>query len=137
MGCVFCGIADGSIPGFKVLDEQAVVAFLDINPLAEGHLLVIPRRHYERLDEMPGDELARLADQLPRLARAVVEATAAEGYNVLQNNGSCAGQAVGHVHFHIIPRVEADGLGYRWPAGQYGAGEDEKMRGKIVAALSE
>jgi len=137
MDCVFCAIAEGRIPSLKVFENDMVFAFLDINPLADRHLLVIPKRHYERLDEMPPQELVELSRHLPRLARAVVAATNAEGYNVLQNNGRCAGQAVDHVHFHIIPRLEGDGLGYRWPAKKYPEGRDKQMHENIVEAMGK
>jgi histidine triad (HIT) family protein len=133
--CVFCKIAAGEIPSLKVFDDATTFAFLDINPLADGHLLVIPRAHYAQLDEMPDDEVSRVTGHLPRLARAVVAATGAEGYNILQNNGAVSGQAVMHVHFHIIPRTGADGLGYRWNAGQYPTGRDRQMHEAIVSAL--
>lgn len=135
MDCIFCRIVEGQIPSMKVFESERVFAFLDINPLAEGHLLVIPKRHYERLDEMPAAEVAELAGHLPKLGAAVVAATGAQGYNVLQNNGVCAGQAVDHLHFHIIPRVPDDGLGYRWPAKTYESGRDKAMHERILAAL--
>jgi len=135
MACVFCQIANGQIPSMKVYEDDRVLAFLDVTPLSEGHVLVIPKAHYVRLDEMPDDDVAAIARVLPRLAAAVVEASGAEGYNLLQNNGRCAGQAVDHVHFHIIPRVEGDGLGYRWPAKKYKEGRDKAMHEKITAAM--
>ena len=119
----------------RVFEDGTVLAFLDINPLAEGHALIIPKTHRERLEEMSADEVAAIARHLPRLARAVLAATGAAAYNVLQNNGKAAQQSVGHVHFHIIPRREGDSLGYRWPAGSYPAGRGEELRQKVVAAL--
>ena len=95
------------------------MAFLDIGTLAEGHLLVIPKPHYANLGDIPGSALSRMLELLPKLAGAVRKVTGATGHNILQNDGRVAGQAVDHVHFHIIPRREGDGLGYRWLAGQY------------------
>jgi histidine triad (HIT) family protein len=118
-----------------VFEDERMVAFLDINPLAEGHLLVVPKSHYRRLEEVPGEELSALARHLPRLSRAVVQATNAEGYNVLQNNGACAGQAVEHLHIHIIPRVAGDGLGYRWNATKYASGRDKVLHEKLLSLL--
>ena len=119
----------------KVFGDDDTFAFLDINPLSDGHVLVIPRAHYGQLDEMPDDLVGRVTAHLPRLARAVVAATGAEGYNILQNNGAVSGQVVLHVHFHIIPRHSADGLGYRWNAGQYEPGRDKQVHESILAAL--
>ena len=114
--CIFCRIVAGEIPCTKVYEDDLCLAFMDIGPLADGHTLLIPKKHYEFLYEMPPDEVAHLARRLPAMAKAVQEAMGAEGLNVLQNNGRVSGQAVPHVHFHFIPRVEGDGLGYRWPA---------------------
>jgi histidine triad (HIT) family protein len=133
--CIFCRIVRGDIPSSKVYEDETCVAFLDIGPLAWGHTLVIPKVHYEHLGEMPADEVAKLASALPKLVTAVLAATGAKGLNVLQNNGLVAGQVVAHLHVHLIPRVEGDGLGYRWPAKKYPEGEMEKMHRKVLAAL--
>jgi len=116
--CIFCKIAAGEIPCTRVWEDERCLAFLDIGPLADGHTLLIPKKHYEVIGEMPPEEVAHLGRQVPGLARAVQQAMEADGLNVLQNNGRVAGQAVGHVHVHFIPRVPDDGLGYRWPAGE-------------------
>jgi histidine triad (HIT) family protein len=134
--CIFCKIAAGEIPCHKVFENDAGLAFLDVGPLADGHVLWIPRQHYERLDAMPADAVAALCAGLPRLGRAVEDVTQAEGYNVLQNNGEAAGQVVKHVHFHIIPRVAGDGLGYRWLAKEYPAGRAEELADRIRSTLT-
>ncbi len=133
--CIFCKIIAGQIPSMTVLETKSVLAFMDIGPLAEAHLLVIPKRHHVRLDEMPEQEIRDIATLLPRLARVVVKVTEADGYNILQNNGQVAGQAVDHVHFHVIPRTQGDGLGYRWPSGSYEPGRAEEIHGRLLQAL--
>ncbi len=133
--CIFCKIIAGQIPSVSVLETQVTLAFMDVGPLAEAHLLVIPKRHYVRLDEMPEEEVRDLTALLPRLARVVLKVTDAAGYNILQNNGRVAGQAVDHVHFHVIPRKESDGLGYRWPAKKYEGGRAEEIHGQLLQAL--
>ncbi len=133
--CLFCKIIAGEVPSISVLETKSALAFMDIGPLAEAHLLVIPKRHYARLDEMPEHEVRCVTALLPRLARAVVKVTEAEGYNILQNNGQVAGQAVEHVHFHVIPRKKGDGLGYRWPAKNYEPGRADEIRGRLLQAL--
>lgn len=133
--CIFCKIAAGAIPAQVVHEDAASLAFLDIAPLAEGHTLLIPKRHYARIEEMPEAELSELTRALPRLARAVREATGAPGLNILQNNGSESGQVVPHLHIHLIPRRAADGLGYRWNAGKYASGRAEEMFKAIKTAL--
>jgi histidine triad (HIT) family protein len=133
--CVFCKIATGEIPSIRLLDSPAVLAFLDIGPLAPGHTLLIPKQHHESILDVPPPILAVLTAELPRLAGAILRATGAPGLNILQNTGRPAGQAVFHLHFHLIPRREGDRLGFRWAAGAYAPGEAELVRSKIVAEL--
>jgi histidine triad (HIT) family protein len=113
---VFTRIIKGEIPCHRVFENEHVLAFLDITPLSEGHTLVVPKRQVERFEDLTAEETAEIARQLGPLAKRIVAATAAEGYNVLVNTGEVAGQEVPHVHFHIIPRRAGDGLGYRWKA---------------------
>ncbi len=134
--CIFCKIVSGTFAANVVLDVDDAVAFLDIAPLADGHTLLIPKQHYETISEMPTGEAARFLGVLPKLAAAVQEATGAAGFNVLQANGSVAGQVVNHVHFHIIPRDSDDGLGFRWNSKSYNQGAAEVLRDRIKGALS-
>jgi histidine triad (HIT) family protein len=113
---VFSKIIRGEIPCHKVYEDAQVLAFLDINPLSRGHTLVVPKEAAETLDRLSDESAAALGRVLPRLCRAVVEITGTREYNVLENNGSGAHQAIAHVHFHIIPKPTAqEGLGIRWP----------------------
>ena len=134
--CIFCRIASGQVPAHTVYQDEHVLGFMDTSPLADGHLLVIPRDHYERITDMPPEAIGRLFAQAGRLGGALLQVTGTEGLNVLQNNGRVAGQAVMHVHVHLIPRREGDGLGYRWSAGQYPPGRAEQLAGAIKAALA-
>jgi histidine triad (HIT) family protein len=129
--CVFCKLAAGEVPSLKILETGQALAFLDIAPLAEGHVLFIPRAHYARLSEMPAGMAAELARFLPMLCRTVETAVGAAGCNILQNNGRSAGQVVEHVHFHIIPRRDGDGLGYRWLPQKYEAGRAEAVQHRL------
>ncbi len=135
--CVFCKIVAGQIGCLKLLDDEQSLAFLDIGPLAEGHVLLIPKRHFETLAEMSGELVGRVCDHLPRLSAAVTRVARADGCNILQNNGGVAGQVVPHVHFHIIPRRSGDGLGYRWPAGEYAPGRADEIHGQLEQALKD
>jgi histidine triad (HIT) family protein len=133
--CVFCKIVAGNIPCYKLYEDARVLAFLDVGPLSRGHCLIIPKAHYLTLDLVP-DELAGACMHLaPRLGRAVLAATGAAAWNLLQNNGQVAGQVVPHVHFHVIPRAAGDGLGYRWPAGKLAAHDAAVLVEGITAAL--
>jgi histidine triad (HIT) family protein len=137
-GCVFCRIAQGELPCAKVYEDEHILAFMDIAPLADGHLLIVPRHHVDWVSACDGETMAAIGAVLPRLAAAVVEATGAAGYNILNNNGKIAGQAVGHLHFHIIPRAAGDPLGYRWPAMvNYPKDKLADFRARIAAALKK
>ncbi len=125
--CIFCKIVAREIPSSAVFETETVLAFLDVGPLAEGHLLVIPKQHYTTLVDVPSEDCTRLAEALPRLGSALMAVTSAEGFNVLQNNGKVAGQVVDHVHFHLIPRRSGDGLGYRWKPGTYPKERTEQL----------
>ena len=116
---IFTKILAGEIPCHRVYEDDRVLAFLDINPLSRGHVLVIPKEPAETLDKLSEESAAAIGRVLPKLARAVIAATGARHYNVLQNNGAPAHQAVFHVHFHIIPKFDdGSGLGIDWPAGK-------------------
>lgn len=133
--CVFCKIAAGDIPSDTVYHDDLVVAFMDINPVAEGHVLVIPRRHSADVAGMRDDELESLALALKKIAPAAVVAAGSEGYNILNNRGHAAGQAVEHVHFHIIPRKTGDGRGYRWITGEYDKEAGRRLAREISAKI--
>ena len=129
--CIFCKIIKGEIPSCKVYEDEHILAFLDIGPLSEGHCLVVPKDHYPRLDDCPGDVTAAIVGKIVPIAKAIIAATGAEGYNVLSNNGRCAGQLVEHVHFHIIPRRPGDGVFTQWPSKEYPQGRAGKLTENI------
>jgi histidine triad (HIT) family protein len=133
--CIFCKIVAGQIPSAKVLETESAIAFLDINPVAPGHLLLVPKEHSETLLDTAPEVLTSVVADLPRLARAVLAATGAPGLNVLQNNGREAGQVVNHVHFHLIPRKPGDPFRVHWPAGRYEGSALEEMRACVAAAV--
>jgi histidine triad (HIT) family protein len=132
---IFRKIIEGRIPAHRVYEDERVLAFLDIGPLSRGHTLVIPKEPAETLDALSDESAAALGRVLPRLCRAVMAATGVREYNVLQNNGRGAHQAVDHVHFHIIPKPrESGGLGISWPAGALGA-DAADLAARIRAAV--
>ena len=110
--CVFCAIAAGEIPCFKVYEDESVLAYLDINPFAKGHTLVIPKAHAADLQGIGDAALAELVVRVKRVAAHVKDALGCDGYNILQNNGAAAGQTVRHIHFHIVPRWNGDPLAF-------------------------
>jgi histidine triad (HIT) family protein len=132
---IFTRIIRGEIPCHKVHEDAHVFAFLDISPLSRGHTLVIPKEPAATLDQLSDESAAAVGRVLPRLCRAVMKATGATAYNVLQNNGSEANQAVFHVHFHIIPKIGPAGLGIGWNAGKLDAAAGAELAKAIAANL--
>ena len=115
MTTIFQKIIDGEIPCHRVFENEHVLAFLDVAPLSRGHTLVIPKEQASSLHELTPESGAALGEALVKVANAVVKATGSTQYNILQNNGELANQAVFHVHFHIIPKpTEQDGLCIQW-----------------------
>ena len=110
--CIFCAIAAGEIPSFKVYEDELVVAYLDINPFSEGHTLVIPKAHSEGLLDTPDATLAEIVVRVKKVAAHLKAALPCDGFNILQNNGEAAGQTVRHVHFHIVPRYGTGNLAF-------------------------
>jgi histidine triad (HIT) family protein len=129
--CIFCKMVAGQIPVARVYEDEIVLAFLDIGPISDGHALVIPKQHFEKLHDCPPDLLGQVASRLGRIAGAVAAAMNADGYNVLCNNGRAAGQLIEHLHFHIVPRNVGDGVFDRWPSYRYPQGKIEKIADKI------
>lgn len=137
---IFDRILDGEIPCHKVYEDDHVLAFLDIGPLSNGHTLVIPKQRKAMLHELSDEQAAALGRVLPRLCRAVMKATGAPAYNVLQNNGASAHQAVFHVHFHIIPKPSASdepgtGLEMHWRPGSLKGDAGAQLAQAIAAAI--
>ncbi|ADD05323.1 histidine triad family protein (homolog to bis(5'-nucleosyl)-tetraphosphatase) [Natrialba magadii ATCC 43099] len=111
MSTIFTQIVEGEIPARIVYEDETTVAFLDANPLAPGHTLVIPKDEYERLNDVPADVATDLYDTIHRLVPVVEDVVDADATTVAFNNGEEAGQEVPHVHCHIVPRFEGDGGG--------------------------
>lgn len=130
---IFSKIIAGEIPCHRVYEDDHVLAFLDINPLSTGHTLVIPKEPAVTMDQLSDDSAAAIGRVLPRIARAVLAATGATAFNILQNNGPAAHQAVFHVHFHIIPKHDdGTGLGIGWNPTQL----DSSSAGRLAAAIA-
>jgi histidine triad (HIT) family protein len=110
--CVFCAIAAGEIPSFKVYEDDLVLAYLDINPFSKGHTLVIPKEHSAGLVDTPDGTLAALIARVKKIAAHLKSALPCDGFNILQNNGESAGQTVMHIHFHIVPRYGKENISF-------------------------
>ena len=134
--CIFCKIVAGEIPCAKVYESEYCLAFLDIAPVSAGHALVLLKGHYPTLMDIPAELGSELLQALSRVGKAVMEATGADGLNLMQNNYEAAGQLVHHAHYHLIPRFSDDGLRL-WPQSQY---EDQEEMGRLatkIAGLAE
>ncbi len=135
MDCVFCRLRDGQIPSTRVYEDARTIAFMDINPLNEGHCLVIPRAHAATLFEADEGDLQAAIVTARRVARALRDALRPDGLNMLQANGAAAFQSVPHFHLHLIPRWTGDGKGFDWPLV---AGDRDRIQAaaaRIRAAL--
>ena len=116
--CIFCKIIRGEIPCAKLFENEDVIAFLDIAPARPGHTLILPKLHAATLFDLPPELGTAVVAAIQKVGTAVMEATGATGLNVFQNNFPAAGQAVPHLHWHLIPRHEDDGL-QLWEQGSY------------------
>lgn len=110
--CIFCAIAAGEIPSFKVYEDDFVLAYLDINPFTKGHVLVIPKTHSTGLLDTDDDAIAAVVMRVKKVAAHMKASLPCDGFNILQNNGEAAGQTVKHLHFHIIPRYAGEPLAF-------------------------
>ena len=109
MGCIFCDILSGKLEGHIVYEDQDHLAFLDKYPIDDGHTLVIPKKHYERITDMEYDDVGKLFSLVPKIAKAVLLGAGADAFSLAQNNGKAAKQIIPHVHVHIIPRYNDKG----------------------------
>jgi histidine triad (HIT) family protein len=132
--CIFCKIIDGTIPAYKVYEDDETLAFLDIHPNNPGHTLVIPKDHFENIYGTPSETLCRMIMTVQKMAIAVKNGADADGVNIMMNNESAAGQEVPHAHIHVIPRFNEDGYKH-WGHTTYKEGEIEKTQEKIKTQL--
>ena len=127
--CIFCKIIKGELPSYKVYEDEHTLAFLDINPVHHGHTLVIPKEHYQCVEQIPDELLVKVIQTVRKVGQSIKD-NLAPGYTVQVNNDPVAGQIVAHNHFHIIPRHEGDGLKL-WPQEKYPEGKAEEILEKI------
>lgn len=135
MDCIFCKIITKDLPARIVYEDDQAMAFLDINPINKGHLLVVPLKHAPDFTSTTPAELANLIQVVQKVARGMTKALGTDDYNIGLNNGQDAGQLIPHVHFHLIPRFPNDGLKH-WPDKKYDSDQEmaeiaEKIRKEI------
>ena len=109
MTCIFCDILDGKREAHIVYEDEDHIAFLDKYPIDDGHTLVIPKKHYERITDMDSKDVGHIFSLIPKIAKAVLSGAGADAFSLAQNNGKAAKQIIPHVHIHIIPRYNEKG----------------------------
>jgi len=135
MHCIFCDIVQKTEQAEILFEDEKIISFLDINPFNVGHSLVIPKTHYENFLDVPNDLFGEIFSVVQQLTKGVVQGLQADGYNILSNNGTAAGQSVFHCHFHIIPRFKTDGYKFKMDLKKYGNGEMNIIAEKIKSAI--
>ena len=129
--CIFCKIANGEIPSATLYEDNDFRVILDLGPASKGHALILPKEHYPNLYELP-DELAEKVILLAkRMIVKMTEVLKCDGFNVVQNNGACAGQTVFHFHMHLSPRYEDDHAGFGWNVGELSDVDREDILAKM------
>ena len=134
-GCLFCKIIiRGEIPSSKIYENEYTYAFLDINPVNPGHTLVVPKKHFKDIFDIPEKELCEIIETVKKVSAAIKTGMEANGINIAMNNGATAGQIIFHAHIHVIPRYKDDGF-KDWPGGKYGSGEEKEIARKIKSII--
>jgi histidine triad (HIT) family protein len=136
MDCIFCDIVNRKEKAEILLENETVMAFLDIRPVNYGHTLVIPKKHFSNFLELPPEYLIDLGNATQILSSAIKEGLKADGFNVIINNGAAAGQTVYHFHYHIIPRFSND-FNYRPSFKIYTDGSMKEFAAKIRNAVTK
>ncbi|MBU3918685.1 HIT family protein [Patescibacteria group bacterium] len=116
--CIFCKIVKGEIPCYKIYENKKAIAFLDINPIAKGHILVLPKNHYENIFEIDEESIKEVALAIKNVAILQREKLGLQGMNIFQANNAIAGQTIFHIHFHLVPRYAGDNIN-AWPKSNY------------------
>ncbi len=130
--CIFCKLANGIIPTNSIYEDEDFNVILDMAPAAKGHALILPKEHADNLYELPDETAAKVLVLAKKLAKTMTEKLNCDGFNVVQNNGSVAGQTVFHFHMHLIPRYDTDGQNINWDPREVSA-EELKATKELLA----
>ncbi len=130
--CIFCKIANGEIPSKTLYEDERFRVILDLGPATKGHALILPKDHFSNLFELPDETAGEVMKLARRMAVQMKEKLHADGFNLVQNNGECAGQTVMHFHLHLIPRYEGDGQHILWKPVETTQEELEQIKNAIV-----
>ena len=131
--CIFCKIANGEIPAATLYEDENFRVILDLGPASKGHALILPKSHAANIYELSDEMAAKAMILAKKMATAMTAALKCDGFNIVQNNGECAGQTVFHFHMHLIPRYEGDGVGLTWKPGEL----SDEVRDEILKKIKE
>ena len=134
--CLFCKIANGEIPAATLYEDENFRVILDLGPASKGHALILPKAHAANIYELSDEMAAKAMILAKKMATAMTEALKCDGFNIVQNNGECAGQTVFHFHMHLIPRYQGDTVGITWTPGELSDQDKEEILSKVRAQLS-
>ena len=136
MSCIFCKIADGEIASATIYEDDEFRVILDLGPATKGHALILPKKHYADLYEIPADLAGTAMILAQKMVKVMTEALHCDGYNVVQNNGEAAGQTVFHFHVHLIPRYKGDQAGVTWEPGTLTEEDKKDILEKVSQQMS-
>ena len=134
--CIFCKIANGEIPAATLYEDENFRVILDLGPASKGHALLLPKSHAANIYELSDEMAAKAMILAKKMATAMTAALKCDGFNIVQNNGECAGQTVFHFHMHLIPRYKGDNVGITWNPGELTDEDKEEILSKVKAQLS-
>ena len=134
--CIFCKIANGEIPAATLYEDENFRVILDLGPASKGHALILPKSHAANIYELSDEMAAKAMILAKKMATAMTAALKCDGFNIVQNNGECAGQTVFHFHMHLIPRYKGDQVGITWPPGELSDADKEEILLKVKEQLS-
>ena len=129
--CIFCKIANGEIPSATLYEDEDFRVILDLGPASKGHALILPKEHYPNLYELPDEVAEKVIKLAKKMITRMTKALGCDGFNVVQNNGTAAGQTVFHFHMHLIPRYENDNAGFGWNIGELSDADKEEILAKM------
>ncbi|MGN0318782.1 MAG: HIT family protein [Lachnospira sp.] len=133
--CIFCKLANGVIPTNSLYEDDVVKVIFDASPAADGHVLVIPKEHFDNLYSMDDDTAAHVIKVAKKIAKAMNDVLDIDGLNLVQNNGEAAGQTVFHFHLHIIPRKKGDTVNVGWVPKEASQETIEAIKDKVIPLL--
>ena len=134
--CIFCKIANGIIPSHTLYEDENFKVIFDLGPATKGHALILPKKHFDNIYEMDDETASKVFVLAKKMATAMTKAFDCDGFNVIQNNGECAGQSVFHFHMHLIPRYKGDQVGITWHPGELSDADKEEILLKVKEQLS-